>query len=365
VPLQWRANCKTVIWNSAMRSELNNFENIDRFLSGEMSASEHSAFEAQMHGDPALKSLVQDQQLFIRSVARKALMAEIHSVAATAVVATAAGSSGFFGSTFWVVTSIVTVGAGTAGIIYVSQDEAANNLETVASADLPQSGDEAQSTIAYRPAAGDASAAGTQINREDASGGPDSENDNLNDGSGSVTIQHEIHSGDDSDDPTDHSGSSGFTVTDDAGVRDNAVEKGRESTVSQRIKCQAEFPGGGKAMSLFLDKNVTYPETAKRAGIEAVVDVKFFVTTEGVIDLLKVECKRLCDSETRKELSLAFNSDIKKSFEEKARHTISLMKPHPWKPETDLYGNPVESPQFWSFRFDIQDGIMFYNTKDL
>lgn len=45
-----------------MRSELNDLENVDRYLDGSMSAAERDAFEQRMASEPAVRAAVQDQQ---------------------------------------------------------------------------------------------------------------------------------------------------------------------------------------------------------------------------------------------------------------------------------------------------------------
>lgn len=54
------------------------------------------------------------------------------------------------------------------------------------------------------------------------------------------------------------------------------------------VEQQAEFPGGLQAMMKFLQKNIKYPASAKRMGIEGKVFVKFIVDKEGGISSMEV-----------------------------------------------------------------------------
>jgi hypothetical protein len=356
-----------------MRSELNNFENIDRYISGEMSGAERSAFESQMAGDPALKSLVNDQQLFIQSVSRKALLAEINSVAMTAAVATTAvGGSGFFGGTFWVITSVLVVGGGaTAGLVYFNQeDESASQQpiaqveETGAAETVEMTGTKFFKTLTSEETQNSSSTSGDDRapSREsfvEAEPEPD------------TPFSGEVNPGDNgsAEGSQDNDGSNtGSVISSDPNISSEFDGNNRTSelnTVNARINANAEFTGGTRALVNFLKKRVTYPETAKRRGIEARVRVEFWIDSEGRPDVLNIECLNLYDSETNKPLSgaaSAFKASLKKNFEEKVRHTMEIMDP--WQPETDQYGNPQQSEETWYFRFDIQDGIQFYNSED-
>lgn len=78
------------------------------------------------------------------------------------------------------------------------------------------------------------------------------------------------------------------------------------------VEQQAEFPGGLQAMMKFLQKNIKYPASAKRMGIEGKVFVKFIVDKEGGISAI--------------EIMKGMNADLDKE----AIRVIKLMPP--WKP---------------------------------
>jgi periplasmic protein TonB len=78
------------------------------------------------------------------------------------------------------------------------------------------------------------------------------------------------------------------------------------------VEQSAEFPGGLQAMMKFLQKNIKYPASAKRMGIEGRVFVKFIVDKEGGISNM--------------EIVKGINADLDKE----AMRVIKLMPP--WKP---------------------------------
>jgi TonB family protein len=55
-----------------------------------------------------------------------------------------------------------------------------------------------------------------------------------------------------------------------------------------QYEVEPEFPGGQKAMALFIQANVVYPEKAAEMGITGMVYVQFVVAADGSIELLKV-----------------------------------------------------------------------------
>ena len=64
-----------------MRADLHTMERIDHYLQGKMSGNERINFENEMATNPELHALVKDQELLIQTVTRKAMMAEIMTVA--------------------------------------------------------------------------------------------------------------------------------------------------------------------------------------------------------------------------------------------------------------------------------------------
>jgi len=49
-----------------------------------------------------------------------------------------------------------------------------------------------------------------------------------------------------------------------------------------------EFPGGSEALAAYVASNVTYPEAARKAGVEGTVYVHFVVATDGSVTEVNV-----------------------------------------------------------------------------
>jgi periplasmic protein TonB len=67
-----------------------------------------------------------------------------------------------------------------------------------------------------------------------------------------------------------------------------APEENDDDKVFIAVEQQAEFPGGVQAMMKFLQKNIKYPPSAKRMGVEGRVFVQFVVDKEGGISNIQV-----------------------------------------------------------------------------
>jgi len=64
-----------------MRQELKILENIDRYIAGQMSVDELTAFESQINQNETLKQQVENQKMIIQATKREALSAQINAVA--------------------------------------------------------------------------------------------------------------------------------------------------------------------------------------------------------------------------------------------------------------------------------------------
>ena len=76
-------------------------------------------------------------------------------------------------------------------------------------------------------------------------------------------------------------------ITEETEVEEIVFEEEPEEEVGEEIfmivEEQASFPGGNKAWGKYLRKNLKYPRTAQRMGIEGKVFLSFVVDKEGVI----------------------------------------------------------------------------------
>lgn len=96
----------------------------------------------------------------------------------------------------------------------------------------------------------------------------------------------------------------------------------------------ASFPGGEKALASYIDKNLKYPQPSINNGIEGVVNVRFLVKTDGVLDKLSIV--RLVDPDLEAE-------------------AIRLVKGMPaWTPAT-VAGTPVESESNVQITFTLPE----------
>lgn len=96
----------------------------------------------------------------------------------------------------------------------------------------------------------------------------------------------------------------------------------------------ASFPGGEKAMTAYIQKNLKYPQPSINNGIEGVVNVRFVVKTDGALDKLSIV--RLVDPDLEAE-------------------AIRLVKGMPaWKPAT-VEGKPIDSESNVEVVFTLPD----------
>lgn len=96
----------------------------------------------------------------------------------------------------------------------------------------------------------------------------------------------------------------------------------------------ASFPGGEKAMSAYMQKNLKYPQPSINNGIEGVVHVRFIVKTDGALD--KFSIVRLVDPDLEAE-------------------AVRLVKGMPkWTPAT-VSGVPVESESAVAVTFSLPE----------
>nr|WKN35581.1 energy transducer TonB [Tunicatimonas sp. TK19036] len=78
-----------------------------------------------------------------------------------------------------------------------------------------------------------------------------------------------------------------------------------EEAIYQFVEQMPEFDGGMEAMAKFLQKNLRYPASARRMGIEGTVYVKFVIGTNGTIEAVEVMkgIFRDCDQEAVRVIS--------------------------------------------------------------
>jgi hypothetical protein len=116
-----------------MRSELARIENIERFLSGDLTQAELTNFQNELNSDPALQAQVEQQRLMQQAIQRTALRSEIEAIS---------GSSGFsFKKVIVTVAVALTVGISLwigVGLTTNSKDDPTSNTATTALVEQPQ-----------------------------------------------------------------------------------------------------------------------------------------------------------------------------------------------------------------------------------
>jgi hypothetical protein len=330
-----------------MRSELEQLEQIDQYLGGEMNADQAAAFEAQLKSDPKLNSLFEDQQLLIQTVSRQALMAEINSVAG--IGGAAAGAS--WGLVQWIITGLGVIGV-TVGGVFIYNNYGSNDADDTS----------------------------TSVAQEEIANESDSNNPGLKVDTGTF-IAFEMNEEVDSvyDDYDNYTPENSYTGVGENDVIENDLrnehnnreltnvnntqqgndkkEGNKAPTSSSSNKVDANrkacFPGGDKKMKQFFKKKLMYPRTPKDKGLQGTVKVSFLVTADGNITELESDCFVMKD-ENGKPLSsgrVISNSKSKKYFEEQAERVFRISSP--WTPATDSHGNPVLSLQTWYVNYNL------------
>ena len=99
------------------------------------------------------------------------------------------------------------------------------------------------------------------------------------------------------------------------------------------VEKQPEFPGGTDSMFAFIQRNIKYPEEAKKAGIEGRVFVTFVVEKDGQVSDAKIL------------------RDIGGGCGEEAIRMVNIMPK--WKPGTQR-GNPVRVQFNLPIMFQLQ-----------
>lgn len=340
-----------------MRSELEQLEQIDQYLSGKMSATDAASFEKQMNADPALNAMVKDQQLLIQTVSRQALMAEINSVAGIGSGAAAAG----WGVTQWLLSSLAIIGVGVGGyfifnsfqndetlgenldeLVEVEQEIPAPDTGSIFSFALEEGLDEYEDDYAIvETSIGDANAS---IN----TGNPSLENNDPEVNQQIIppikVIKDEVKNDPKKDEKNDLEGQQPV----------HNMDKNRFAT----------FPGGIMDMKAFFKKEMRYPRTPKDKGLSGTVKVTFLVTADGKIGELDSDCFILKDEfgKPLNTLKFAGNGKSRKIFEDQAERIFRISAP--WTPATNSQGNPVLSEQVWYVNFDLKGESSFYQLEE-
>ncbi|UKN00818.1 energy transducer TonB [Paracrocinitomix mangrovi] len=347
-----------------MRPELEKFEQIDQYLSGEMSADQAASFEAQMNADPALKSMVHDQQLLIQTVSRKAMMAEINAVAGLSGAASAAGSASW-GLTQWIITSLSVLAVGTVGIFtynYFTEDEVENTIETSEIA-YDETENENHDTAEFM-------AFNLNLETEEERNLEDEDNDlnhvkklpktdpneiPVNDPLNNFSFKKDIKT-------TDQNPDVNMQDVSDKEIGDRENESGLSKDIFTTQSRKASFPGTAIDRQKWFAENLVYPRTAYDEGIQGTVRITFLVETTGELTITGADCIAIKDEKGKLvERQWRYRKAIK-ALENRA--VMTFRKSPKWLPATNTNGTPQMSEQVWYVNFVLNGQSSVYQLGD-
>lgn len=328
-----------------MRSDLHTMEKIDQYLTGKLTGSELNQFKSELASNPELQNLVSDQQLFIQTVNRKALLAEIQAVAGV-------GGAPWYANPWVAISGGIIVTGIVAGSIYYNADQP-ENIQNAVELMMPvQSDSLAEEVINYNELAYTDSTTEAIITT--------SENDQIKITTGhNKIINRDAEVCDDGSDIISDKeyNSSGTT---DKPKTDNQVDE----KINKNRNRIASYPKGDLAMNQFVDKYMRFPGTAAAKKLSGNVRVKFLVTESGERTEIDAECFAMRD-ENDKPLTntqFIFNQKIAHLFENESARIVRIMPL--WSPATDSGGNPMLTAVEIYFNFSLKEGISVYRLDD-
>lgn len=335
-----------------MRSNLENIEQVDLYLQGKLTGDNLAQFEAELASNASLKQLVNDQQLFIQSVNRKALLAEISAVAG-------------IGLTPWYLKplfglSVVAVGIIATGIYFmVSANNSAEEKPTVKEEII------AENTNAEEPfyeehieviGIADTAMYEDVIVEHKISGGRN--NNSKSNHTNQVLNSNESFKT--NFNSSNESRESDKTLKDEIAI-DSVVTtlKTDKKTTKNRT---AEFKNGDDAMQQFIAHNIKYPATAKEKKLSGNVKVTFIVNSDGKISEISADCYVLRDKEDKplNNTQFVFNQKVAGLFERECERIMRIMPA--WSPATDSNGNNILTYNELQFNFNQNEGIFIYRA---
>lgn len=329
-----------------MRADLHTMEKIDQYLQGKLSDSELNLFQSELASNPELQSLVNDQQLFIQTVNRKALLAEIQAVAGV-------GGAPWYANPWVAISGVVIVGGIIAGTIYYASNESENPENTISLTETTIEDSSNIETINYNEIAFDDSTLTiiTNPNTKDKV----------------VSVKPDVLTNERvdpivCDDASDaHIENNSHQIITDNGVKSDAQNDDSDAKNRNR---KTSYPKGSKAMNEFVDKYMRFPGTAKEKKLSGNVKVTFLVTESGTRTEIESTCFAMRDQNDKPltNTQFVFNQKIANLFEREAERIVRIMPL--WIPATDSGGNPVLTPAEIYFNFSLKDGISAYRLDD-
>ncbi|MBK9590256.1 MAG: hypothetical protein IPO32_01755 [Crocinitomicaceae bacterium] len=329
-----------------MRADLNTMEKIDQYLQGKLSGSELSQFESELASNPELQNLVSNQQLFIQTVNRKALLAEIHAVAGI-------GGAPWYANPWVAISGVVIVGGIIAGTIYYTSDDSETPQNTLALTETTTQDSSTIETINYNEIAFDDSTqtiiTPTKKNKV-------------------VSGKSEVIKTDQVDPVVCDDATDGYSteINSDNNHLDyqHKSEAQNDDSDAKNRNRKTSYPKGSSAMNDFVDKYMRFPGTAKEKKLSGNVKVTFLVTEGGERTEIQSTCFAMRDQNDKPltNTQFVFNQKIANLFEREAERIVRIMPL--WIPATDSGGNPVLTPAEIYFNFSLKEGISAYRLDD-
>jgi len=329
-----------------MRADLHTMEQIDLYLQGKLAGEELRHFENTLAANPELQTMVQNQQLLIQTVNRKALLAEIHVVAGI-------GGTPWYANPFVAIAGVAIAVGGIATAIYLMSDVAVNEEVITAneqilqpdSPELNENNTNADHTF--------------YVNADSVS---------VAENPSEHYTTHHTHSTADGDEPdyfeahTPNLNNQADQLSQHADDYSDYVADHDYETAEHISRTRmAAFPKGELALKDFVAENMRFPGTAKEKRISGNVKVKFLVTPEGTRTNVEANCFNLRDEYDKPLTStqIMLNQKIANLFEREAARIVRIMPT--WTPATDSQGNPVLAPVELYFNFSLKDGNSVYS----
>lgn len=332
-----------------MRADLHTMERIDHYLQGKMSGNERINFENEMATNPELHALVKDQELLIQTVTRKAMMAEIMTVAGV-------GNIPWYSKPWVLGSSAVIVTASITTAVILGSNSTNESLPVISEnseivTPIEDTDSLTEETFYY-----------TNL---DTIGFNDDRNSHTSQSHSTVKQTNhpsedfeEVCEGSDNDVSINHS-TSKKPIEEDVDKSENK----KDQKISKRNR-MASYPGGILELKKFVDKYMRYPATAKEKKLSGNVKVFFLVTPEGDKSEIRSECFALRNEEGKplNSAQFMFNQKVAGLFEREAARIVRIMPD--WIPATDKSGNLITTEQMIYFNFSLKDGIVVYWLDD-
>lgn len=333
-----------------MRADLQTMEQIDLYLQGKLSGDALRNFETQMATDPALHTMVNDQQLLIQTVSRQALLAEINAVAGV-------GGTPWYANP-WAGIAGVTIIAGSIGLgVYLSGDDSPEQPTENHELMVESIADDSSSVNEYTIYAENAILAS-----DDDSVIPENDYHQTIIHKEGV-IKPDVKT-DDSRDAITHTGNEETVsgTNNQNHIVSNTHEEVNDSKSVSRNHL-ASFPKGDNALREFIGENMRFPGSAKEKELSGNVRVTFLVNTLGQRTNIEAECFNMRDKNDKplSATQFMFNQKIAHLFEREAARIIRIMPL--WEPATDSNGNAVDSAVEMYFNFSLEEGTSYYNLN--